>query len=51
MKRKVIRIVLPEVDRVRWQYGADIRGVALERLVRDAVEALLCASLRSTIAG
>lgn len=43
MPRKRIALVLPEVDRVRWQYAADVRGVAIERFVRDAVEAAIAA--------
>ena len=38
MPRKRIAIVLPEVDRVRWQYAADLTGQSLERFVRNAVE-------------
>ena len=39
MPRKVIRIVLPEVDRLRWQGAADLELVDLERFIREAVEA------------
>jgi hypothetical protein len=39
MPRKTIVIVLPEVDRVRWQGAADLALVELDRFVRDAVEA------------
>lgn len=38
MPRKVIRIVLPEVDRLRWQGAADLELVELERFIREAVE-------------
>ncbi len=38
MPRKRVVIVLVEVDRRRWQGAADLRGVELERFVRDAVE-------------
>ena len=39
--RKKVVIVLVEADRVRWQGAADLRGVALDRFVRDSVEAAI----------
>jgi len=38
MPRKRLVLVLVEVDAVRWEAAAFVRGVSLERFVREAVD-------------
>ena len=34
-------LTLTEADRLRWQGAADLQGVELEQLIREAVEAAI----------